>query len=81
MTPSWLDPDCPCLQGMLVTEMWLDRVARTVGKPLQAVRELNLYSEGDKTHYGQVLNGCQVSGSPPCGWWVPGLLCASAWHW
>ena len=46
-----------------MTEMWLDRVARTVGKPLQAVRELNLYSEGDRTHYGQVLNGCQVGSS------------------
>ena len=66
---------------MLVTEMWLDRVARTVGKPLQAVRELNLYSEGDRTHYGQVLNGCQVSGSWPCGWWFPDLLYLSAWHW
>ena len=44
-----------CLQGMLVTEMWMDRVAHMTNKPLHSIREMNLYKEGQKTHFGQTL--------------------------
>jgi xanthine dehydrogenase large subunit len=40
-------------QGMLVIEDILDRIARTVDLPPEAVRERNFYREGDETHYGQ----------------------------
>jgi hypothetical protein len=42
----------------------MDHVARAVGRPPAAVRELNLYKEGEKTHFGQVLEGCQVRPVP-----------------
>ncbi|KAL0052613.1 hypothetical protein WJX82_004790 [Trebouxia sp. C0006] len=47
-------------QGMLVTEMWMDRIAHMTEQPLQSIRQLNLYQEQDKTHYGQILHKCQV---------------------
>jgi xanthine dehydrogenase molybdopterin binding subunit/xanthine dehydrogenase small subunit len=43
-------------QGMLVIEEILDRVARTLGLPVEVVRERNLYhgsGETNRTHYGQ----------------------------
>jgi xanthine dehydrogenase molybdopterin-binding subunit B len=49
--------------GMMVTEMWIDRIARELGMTPRAVRRVNMYDEGDATHYGQVLDGCQVK---PC---------------
>ncbi len=45
---------------MIVAEMWMDHVARTIGKPVEDVRALNFYGEGDKTHFGQPLEGCQI---------------------
>ena len=45
----------------MVAEMWMDAVARTVGKSPDAVRELNMYQEGQLTHFGQLLEGCQVN--------------------
>lgn len=50
-----LDP-----QGMMITEMWIDRIARTVGKSSEEVRMLNMYKNNEKTFYGQVLDGCQL---------------------
>ncbi|KAL3157593.1 hypothetical protein ABBQ32_012044 [Trebouxia sp. C0010 RCD-2024] len=47
-------------QGMLVTEMWMDRVARMTGQPLHSIRQLNLYKEKEKTHFGQILHGSQI---------------------
>ena len=47
----------------MVTEMWIDRIARTVGKSPEEIRLLNMYRENDKTHYGQVLDCCQLR---PC---------------
>ena len=43
-----------------MAEMWVDHIARTLGQPPEAVRALNFYREGDSTHFGQVLEGCQV---------------------
>ena len=51
------------MQGMMITEMWIDRIARTVGKSPEDVRELNMYKENDTTFYGQRLDGCQLR---PC---------------
>ncbi len=45
-------------QGMLVIEEIIDRVARTLGLPPDAVRERNLYrgrGETNTTHYGQEI--------------------------
>ena len=50
----------PLLQGMMVAEVVMDHLARAVGKSSAAMRELNLYKEGDTTHFGQTLDGCQV---------------------
>lgn len=49
------------LQGMIMAEMWMDQVARTVGRPVEAVRELNMYKEGDFSPYGQIISSSQVS--------------------
>ena len=54
-----------CLQAMIVAEMWVDHMARTLGQPPEAVRALNFYREGDTTHFGQVLEGCQVGAVLP----------------
>jgi xanthine dehydrogenase large subunit len=43
-------------QGMVVIEEILDRVARATGLPPHVVRERNLYRDGDRTHYGQVID-------------------------
>ncbi len=39
-------------QAMLVIEDVLDRIARSLGMPPEAVRERNFYRPGDCTHYG-----------------------------
>jgi xanthine dehydrogenase large subunit len=43
-------------QGMVAIEDILDRVARAVGRPADAVRRRNFYREGDVTHFGQVVS-------------------------
>ena len=48
------------VQGMIVAEMWMDHMARVLGKPVEALRELNMYQEGDRTHFGQLLNSSQA---------------------
>lgn len=48
----------------MVAEMWVDHIARTVGQPPEAIRGLNFYREGDTTHFGQVLEGCQARRRP-----------------
>lgn len=47
-------------QGMLVTEQIVERVAKAVGKHVEDIKLLNMYQEGDTTHFGQVLEGCQA---------------------
>src|SRR5690606_22194685 len=44
-------------QGMVVVEEVMDRVARTLGIPPHVVRERNFYREGQKTPYGQEVEG------------------------
>ncbi|HEU4417363.1 MAG TPA: xanthine dehydrogenase molybdopterin binding subunit [Planctomycetota bacterium] len=40
-------------QAMVIVEEIVDRVARTLGLPVEQVRERNFYAPGDHTHYGQ----------------------------
>eukprot|EP00873_Tetraselmis_striata_P035166 jgi/Tetstr1/455430/TSEL_042261.t1 len=47
-------------QGMMVIEQVVERVAVTVGRTAEAVRETNFYQEGELTHYGQKLDRNQV---------------------
>lgn len=42
-------------QGMIFAECMLDDIARAVGKDPLDVRKLNLYQDGDSTHYGQPI--------------------------
>uniref|UniRef100_A0A8D0HBB7 Xanthine dehydrogenase/oxidase n=1 Tax=Sphenodon punctatus TaxID=8508 RepID=A0A8D0HBB7_SPHPU len=48
-------------QGMMVTECWMDDIALKFGLPPEQVRKLNLYNEGDLTHFNQKLEGFTVS--------------------
>lgn len=48
------------LQGMLVTEQWVDRIARMLKKAPEQIRELNFLKEGETTHFGQVMECSQV---------------------
>ncbi|XP_037751532.1 xanthine dehydrogenase/oxidase isoform X2 [Chelonia mydas] len=44
-------------QGMMVVECWMSDVILTCGLPAEQVRKLNLYNEGDLTHFNQKLEG------------------------
>ena len=39
----------------------MDHLGRTVSKSAADIRSLNIYQEGETTHFGQVLDGCQVT--------------------
>ena len=47
-------------QGVIFAEMWMDRVARKLGKPAETIRHLNLYDEGETCHFGQVMESSQL---------------------
>lgn len=42
-------------QGMMVCEDWISAIGLRLEKSPEEIRELNLYSEGDRTPYNQVL--------------------------
>ncbi|XP_074845961.1 xanthine dehydrogenase/oxidase isoform X2 [Carettochelys insculpta] len=44
-------------QGMMIAESWMNDVILTCGLPAEQVRKLNLYNEGDLTHFNQKLEG------------------------
>uniref|UniRef100_A0A5F8H074 xanthine dehydrogenase n=1 Tax=Monodelphis domestica TaxID=13616 RepID=A0A5F8H074_MONDO len=44
-------------QGMLIAEYWMSEVALTCRLPAEEVRRLNMYKEGDLTHFNQKLEG------------------------
>ena len=48
-------------QGMMIGETILDKVANVLNKDPQEIRWLNLYQEGDKTHYNQLLDNCTLN--------------------
>lgn len=47
-------------QGMLAGEYILRDVARLLGKDVMEVSKLNLYKDGEKTHYNQEVTDCNV---------------------
>ncbi|BBM98107.1 xanthine dehydrogenase/oxidase [Marchantia polymorpha subsp. ruderalis] len=47
-------------QGMLIAENWIERIARTVGRAPEDIRELNLQYEGYELHYGQFVTDCHI---------------------
>ncbi|XP_024116820.2 xanthine dehydrogenase/oxidase-like [Oryzias melastigma] len=44
-------------QGMMIAESWITDVAQSLGRPAEEVRRINLYMEGEKTPYNQILHG------------------------
>ncbi|XP_039429165.1 xanthine dehydrogenase [Culex pipiens pallens] len=47
-------------QGMLAAETMMHHVARALGRDYVELVELNLYKEGDKTHYNEPIENCNV---------------------
>uniref|UniRef100_H0WGC0 Xanthine dehydrogenase/oxidase n=1 Tax=Otolemur garnettii TaxID=30611 RepID=H0WGC0_OTOGA len=47
-------------QGMLIAENWMGEVAVTCGLPAEEVRKMNMYKEGDLTHFNQKLEGFTI---------------------
>lgn len=47
-------------QGMMVAETMMRHVARTLKRDYVDLIELNMYREGDTTHYNQLIEGCNV---------------------
>lgn len=47
-------------QAMVTSETIIRHIARTVGKPYDQVMFLNMYKDGDLTHYNQKLENLQV---------------------
>ncbi|KJE94734.1 xanthine dehydrogenase, variant [Capsaspora owczarzaki ATCC 30864] len=47
-------------QGMMIVEAWMQHLAAALKMDVDAVRELNFYHEGDRTHFTQVLTDCHV---------------------
>ncbi|KAJ9119598.1 hypothetical protein QFC22_003307 [Naganishia vaughanmartiniae] len=47
-------------QGILFNECVMSMVAGKLGRPVEELRELNMYEEGDKTHFGQALQDWNV---------------------
>ncbi len=42
-------------QGMIICEAYVDHVAKTLGKSPEEIRTINLYKEGERTHFGQII--------------------------
>lgn len=47
--------DRETLQGMMLNECVITRMAEELGCPPERIREINMYQEGDKTHFGQEI--------------------------
>lgn len=47
-------------QGMIITEAWMDHVARVLKVGVEQVREVNLYKELDRIPSGMVLEGNHI---------------------
>ncbi|CAH2255899.1 xanthine dehydrogenase oxidase [Pelobates cultripes] len=47
-------------QAMMIAECWMNDVAQICSLPPEDVRKLNLFNEGDLTHYNQKLEGFTV---------------------
>ncbi|XP_068088896.1 xanthine dehydrogenase/oxidase isoform X2 [Hyperolius riggenbachi] len=47
-------------QGMIVAEAWMSEIAQVCQLPPEHVRKLNMYQEGDLTHFNQKLEAFNV---------------------
>ena len=47
-------------QGLMMAETWMDEIAVTLKKDPLTIRELNMYKEGDVTHFNQPLINCTL---------------------
>jgi xanthine dehydrogenase/oxidase len=47
-------------QGLMAAEVVMERVSRHLGMSSLTVRQPHLYREGDLTHFGMVMENCQV---------------------
>lgn len=47
-------------QGMFIAETYIEEISDQLGIPVDKVREINLYQEGDITHFNQVLEDYHV---------------------
>jgi len=47
-------------QGMFLADLAMNHLAETIKMPVLAFKELNLYKNGDTTHYGQVVEEYNV---------------------
>ncbi|XP_055644800.1 xanthine dehydrogenase isoform X2 [Toxorhynchites rutilus septentrionalis] len=47
-------------QGMFVAETMMHHVARSLERDYEELAELNMYQEGDKTHYNEPIENCNV---------------------
>jgi len=45
---------------MMFAENYIDQISCTTGIPHNIIRELNYYSEGQRTHYGQLLSNVNI---------------------
>ncbi|KAI0238599.1 Xanthine dehydrogenase/oxidase [Lamellibrachia satsuma] len=48
-------------QGLFITEHWMEKAAHAIGVSSDKFRMMNLYTEGDLTHYNQPLTNCNLS--------------------
>ena len=64
-------------QTVLLAEMWVERLADTAGMPVEQFREINMVREGDVTHYGMKLVGCEARA---CWDKLSGNLSARRWE-
>ncbi|KAG0127145.1 molybdopterin binding aldehyde oxidase/xanthine dehydrogenase [Tuber indicum] len=47
-------------QGMFICESYMEEIADKIGIPVDRLREVNMYKEGDETHFNQVLKDWHV---------------------
>lgn len=50
-------------QGMMMAEFMMDKAAHMLNIPPEKLREMNMYEEGDRTHFLQPLDNCNIKRS------------------
>ena len=48
------------MQAMMIAETYIDHIAKTIGKPAEAVRAANFYTDGQLQPYGQPLPAARL---------------------
>ncbi len=44
----------------MFAEMYVEQMARTLGRPVDEIRAANMQREGYVTHYGQAMENCHI---------------------